>query len=136
MEKNVSPLQYSRELIFKSGYIPMMVEEIEVREDVEAHSHQFMEIAIITEGTGFHFSSMGRQQIVVGDVFVLRPGAWHSFQDCRDLKVYNCCFGAELLLQELAWVRQIPGINYLLWHPQIYPLKKSHRILTGVSFKN
>jgi AraC family L-rhamnose operon transcriptional activator RhaR len=74
-----------------------------------------MEIAIITEGTGFHFSSVGRQRIVEGDVFVLRPGAWHSFEDCQDLKVYNCCFGTELLSQELGWVRQIPGINYLLW---------------------
>jgi AraC family L-rhamnose operon transcriptional activator RhaR len=115
MEKNESPLQYSRELIFKSGYIPVMVEEVEVRANIEAHSHQFMEIAIITEGTGFHISSEGRQPIAAGDVFVLRPGAWHSFEDCRGLKVYNCCFGSELLLQELAWVRQIPGINYLLW---------------------
>lgn len=115
MEKNVNPLQYSRDLILKSGTIPMLVEEVDVKFDVEAHSHQFMEIAIVTEGTGLHISSAGKQPIEKGDVFVLRPGAWHSFEDCRDLKVYNCCFGTELLSEELAWVRQIPGMNYLLW---------------------
>jgi uncharacterized cupin superfamily protein len=38
------------------------------------HDHDFMEIALIVEGSGRHCSVQGEQALKAGDVFVLRPG--------------------------------------------------------------
>jgi len=53
--------------------------------------------------------------MAVGDVMILRPGAWHAFEDCHDLQVINCCFDVELLRRELAWTREDPLLSQLLW---------------------
>ena len=60
-------------------------------------------------------SLAGRQELAVGDVILLRPGVWHGYERCRDLDVYNCCFSAELPERELAWMREDPILNYLMW---------------------
>jgi AraC family L-rhamnose operon transcriptional activator RhaR len=79
------------------------------------HDHDFMEIAVIVEGSGRHCSVQGEQSLRAGDVFVLRPGVWHSYEDCRGLVVYNCSFSLELLRRDLAMTMQDPAINYLFW---------------------
>jgi AraC family L-rhamnose operon transcriptional activator RhaR len=79
------------------------------------HTHSFVEIAFATDGEGVHHSLAGRQQLQVGDVILLRPGVWHGYDDCRQLKLYNCCFSSELLRHELAWTREDPLLGYLLW---------------------
>jgi len=40
---------------------------------------------------------------------------WHAYHNCRNLRVYNCCFGQELLQCEFAWLHQDPVLSYLLW---------------------
>jgi AraC family L-rhamnose operon transcriptional activator RhaR len=79
------------------------------------HDHDFMEIALVVEGSGRHCSMLGEQALRAGDVFVLRPGVWHSYEDCRNLIVYNCSFPLELLHRELTVAMQDPAINYLFW---------------------
>jgi AraC family L-rhamnose operon transcriptional activator RhaR len=79
------------------------------------HTHSFVEIAVTIGGTGVHHSLAGRRALKVGDVVLLRPGVWHEYQECRRLELYNCCFGHELLQQELAWTREDPLLSYLLW---------------------
>jgi AraC family L-rhamnose operon transcriptional activator RhaR len=79
------------------------------------HTHSFVEIAFVTAGTGVHHSLAGRRELRTGDVVVLRPGAWHGYDGCRQLALYNCCFSGELLRRELAWTREDPLLGYLLW---------------------
>ena len=79
------------------------------------HTHSFVEIAITLAGAGVHCSPAGPRNLQVGDVVLLRPGAWHGYQDCSDLVLYNCCFSVDLLRQELAWSRDDPLRGYLLW---------------------
>jgi AraC family transcriptional regulator, L-rhamnose operon transcriptional activator RhaR len=79
------------------------------------HSHSFVEIAFVTAGTAVHQSLRGPQELQVGDVVLLRPGAWHGYDDCRRLALYNCCFSSDLLRRELAWTREDPILGYLLW---------------------
>ena len=83
--------------------------------DHPVHTHSFVEVAVITAGSGVHHSLAGRQQLRVGDVILLRPGVWHGYQDCRRLDVYNCCFSTDLLQRELAWTREDPLLGHLLW---------------------
>lgn len=83
--------------------------------DSPVHTHSFMEIAFAVGGAGTHSSLAGRHELRAGDVFLLRPGVWHGYQNCQQLKVYNCCFSSELLRRELAWTREDPLLGYLLW---------------------
>jgi AraC family L-rhamnose operon transcriptional activator RhaR len=79
------------------------------------HSHSFVEIAFVVSGAGTHHSQAGRQELRVGDALLLRPGAWHGYEDCRRLVLYNCCFSGDLLRRELSWTRDDPLLGYLLW---------------------
>jgi AraC family L-rhamnose operon transcriptional activator RhaR len=80
-----------------------------------AHTHSFVEIAVMLSGEGVHHSLTGRQRLSVGDVISLRPGVWHGYEECRQLTMYNCGFSTELLRHELAWTREDPLLGYLLW---------------------
>ena len=80
-----------------------------------AHTHSFVEVAVMTGGAGVHHSLAGRQQLEIGDVILLRPGVWHGYEECRRLDLYNCCFSTELLQRELAWTRADPLLGHLLW---------------------
>lgn len=80
-----------------------------------AHTHSFVEVAVVTGGEGRHVSPAGRQPVTAGDVVVLRPGVWHGYAECRRLEVFNCCFSVELLHRELAWTREDQLLGHLLW---------------------
>lgn len=79
---------------------------------IEAHTHDFLEIAIIGPGGGRHVTSRGERTLRHGEAIVLRPGAWHAFRDCADLTVANCCLSAQALRAELY---QLPMLRRLLW---------------------
>jgi AraC family L-rhamnose operon transcriptional activator RhaR len=82
---------------------------------MEAHSHGFVEVAVVVGGTAVHRSLAGYRHLAVGDAVLVRPGVWHGYEDCRGLEVFNCCFGVELLQRELAWMRDDPLLGHLLW---------------------
>jgi AraC family transcriptional regulator, L-rhamnose operon transcriptional activator RhaR len=82
---------------------------------VPTHTHSFVEVALVTAGSGVHHSLAGRQRARVGDVVLLRPGVWHGYEACERLDMFNCCFSVELLQHELAWTREDPLLGYLLW---------------------
>ena len=83
--------------------------------DSPVHTHSFVEIAFTVSGAGIHSCLNGRRELQAGDVILLRPGVWHGYENCRDLKIYNCCFSSELLRRELSWTREDPLLGYLLW---------------------
>jgi AraC family transcriptional regulator, L-rhamnose operon transcriptional activator RhaR len=78
------------------------------------HDHDFMEIALIHGGSGAHRTIHGERRIRPGDAFLLPVGVWHAYVDCRQLEVYNCCFGVEILRRELAWISDDPASSYML----------------------
>ncbi|MFI5955450.1 AraC family transcriptional regulator [Cryptosporangium sp. NPDC051539] len=80
----------------------------------KTHTHSFFELAFVLDGEALHVSPAGREPIRRGDVVVLRPGVWHGYEECRDLRLYNLCFGADVLNRELAWAQADPGLGYLL----------------------
>jgi AraC family L-rhamnose operon transcriptional activator RhaR len=100
---------------FSAEHFPLWVQRCPVEDVCLPHDHDFMEIALIVAGSGRHCCVQGEQALEAGDVFVLRPGVWHSYVECRGLVVYNCSFSLELLQRDLAVATQDPAINYLFW---------------------
>ncbi|MET7896578.1 AraC family transcriptional regulator [Streptomyces mirabilis] len=80
-----------------------------------AHTHSFVEIAVVVAGEGTHDCVTGRQRLAVGDTMLLRSGVWHAYEDCAGLELFNCCFSTELLQHELAWTREDALLGHLLW---------------------
>lgn len=87
----------------------------------EVHGHDFVEIAVIGGGTGFHETSAGQERLSAGDVLVLRPGAWHGFTRCSHLIVANTCLSLAALGGELAFLREVPGVAELVWRSPVRP---------------
>lgn len=83
--------------------------------DVEAHAHDFVEIAVVGPGRGTHVTATGGHRLRHGQAVVLRPGAWHGFEGCADLVVANCCVSAKALRSDLEGVMLVPALRRLLW---------------------
>jgi AraC family L-rhamnose operon transcriptional activator RhaR len=81
--------------------------------NVPLHDHDFLEIALVTDGHAVHRTIHGQVAIGAGDLFILHPGQWHAYERCRALRVYNCLFGVELLTREFAWARSDPQLSSL-----------------------
>jgi AraC-like DNA-binding protein len=79
------------------------------------HTHSFVEIFTVVDGSCTHLSPLGEQRLTAGDVVLLCPGAWHALEQCADLEVVNCGFAPEMLRRELAWTREDALLSYLLF---------------------
>ena len=75
----------------------------------------FLEIAVAIGGTATERTIYGEQPVSRGDIFILRPGAWHAYQSAKQLELYECQFGIELLQRELAWTRTDPAMELMFW---------------------
>jgi AraC family L-rhamnose operon transcriptional activator RhaR len=114
MSAQARPVLYVRGRIFATGYLPIATNSVVLSGDFEAHSHDFLEIVLLTRGCGTHLTAHGRHPLNAGDALVLQPGAWHAYLACRDLAVTNCCVGRDVLERELAWTHDDPLLNHLL----------------------
>jgi len=92
--------------------------------DHPAHDHEFMEIVVVVGGSCLHRNFLGEQRLGKGDSFLMRPGAWHSYDDCRNLALYNCCFYPGILGRELGWLIDDPNLGRLLWSLPLSPSRR------------
>jgi AraC family transcriptional regulator, L-rhamnose operon transcriptional activator RhaR len=88
---------------------------VEEQEDYPPHDHKFVEVVVVCGGDCWQETALGKKRITHGDVSVFRPGAWHSYTQCRKLRLYNCCFDPGILGRELGWMIDDPWLGRLLW---------------------
>ncbi len=88
---------------------------------IPAHDHEFMEIVVVLGGSCRHQHAQGEQLIGKGDAFLMRPGGWHAYHQCRNLTLYNCCFDPGILGRELGWMIDDPNLGRLLWSIPLSP---------------
>ncbi|MHA6484880.1 helix-turn-helix domain-containing protein [Paenibacillus sp. strain BS8-2] len=76
---------------------------IQPSELIEPHYHDFVEMAYIAEGKGYHSYNGTEHAIGEGDVFIIEPDQIHSYRCPSDssLLVYNLLFQPSLLKAEL-----------------------------------
>jgi AraC family L-rhamnose operon transcriptional activator RhaR len=97
------------------------------------HDHDFIEVVLVVGGTALHRTPAGDRPIGRGDAFLLRPGAWHGYERCRSLAIYNCCFAVTTLGRELDWTRDDPALHRLLW---TLPLTPSNHGMVALALDN
>ncbi|MEW2354033.1 AraC family transcriptional regulator [Spirillospora sp. NPDC029432] len=100
--------------VFPPGGPPAVAERYELRDGAALHSHDFIELAVVTGGTATHVSAAGERELDRGSVAMLRPGDWHGYRDCRRLVVHNLYVGPEVFQRELAWLRADPRLGRIL----------------------
>lgn len=100
--------------VFDGTAVPVASAQFVLNSVIDPHNHEFFEILFVISGYGIHRTSSGERPLQRGNVFVFQPGAWHGFDACQQLKVYNCYFARELLSRELAWIHAEPGLSALV----------------------
>ena len=88
------------------------------------HDHDFVEIVLISGGTGIQSTPYGDVQLRAGAFFVLQPGVWHGYFDCDAMLVNVCAIDIRLFECELAWVKDNPVLHDLLLKNAITPLQE------------
>src|SRR5262245_52145366 len=77
------------------------------------HDHDFYEVGIVESGTGLHVADDAVQPFRRGTVVFVPPGVGHEYRECRDMRVLNCFFRAELDELELTWAFRDPALRKL-----------------------
>lgn len=83
------------------------------------HSHEFIELAYVGEGTGFHYIENEVHRVERGQLYVLPLGVSHVFRPSsadvgrEPLIIYNCIFKSQLIENLLPSVVDAPIVDYL-----------------------
>ena len=108
-----APDHIGRAEVFVREHAPVRAERYQLEGQHRQHDHGFVEIALVTGGSGTHRTLHGDRPLQRGDAIVLRPGVWHAYLDCVALEVFNCYVGEEVLRRELAWILEDPVLGRL-----------------------
>lgn len=74
----------------------------------------------VQSGFTLHSCSGEVRMLSAGDWFFVRPGEEHSYINANGFQIYNCIFLEEALGPDLAELKKLPGLDYLLsdsWIP-------------------
>lgn len=90
---------------------------------IAPHDHDFLEIALVTAGSGVHLSREGEHVLRRGDFVVVRPGQWHAYLGAKDLRLFNCFVAPELLDGALSHLEDhVAFLRALRAPPHVGPL--------------
>lgn len=73
---------------------PITVWNLNVKRHQKPYRHDYIMIAYVKRGTGFHCIENQKIPICEGDIFVIHPGVKHIFHcdSLSSLSLYYCCF--------------------------------------------
>ncbi|OWR29873.1 AraC family transcriptional regulator [Saccharibacillus sp. O23] len=100
MKRSVNRL---RGIDFFEGGLPVYVNRAAENFDMLEHTHDFIELTYVAEGSGVHYIGEQNLRVAQGDVFFIPVGVPHVFRPAapgrgRELIVYNCLFPTDYLL--------------------------------------
>ncbi|MBW7455359.1 helix-turn-helix domain-containing protein [Paenibacillus sepulcri] len=104
---------YTGSNYFKDSRFPFYIDRAVIRrnEPIPSHTHDFVELVFVVEGSAFHEMSGHQYRLATGDVFILEPNVYHSYLGSadEDTLVYNVLFDTAFLQKELEALQEIPA---------------------------
>lgn len=94
-------------------------------ESIHLHSHEFIEIAFVRSGHGYHILGDHRYEVSKGDLYIINFDTPHSFfpydkENTQHLSVYNCMFLPEFLHQLHIELGILKEIIHIFLYKSIY----------------
>ncbi|NOU73262.1 helix-turn-helix domain-containing protein [Paenibacillus sp. LMG 31458] len=83
------------------------------------HAHEFIELAYVMEGRGFHYVENEVERISPGQLFVIPIGVSHVFRPAsadvikEPLIIYNCIFTPEFIESLISSVTEKPILTFM-----------------------
>lgn len=93
--------------------LPFSILRSNPQENYPLHEHEFVELVIVTGGTGCYFTEKISYSIERGDIFIITPGVRHGYRDVKDLTLINILYNADSLLSPLADIGTMVGYHAL-----------------------
>lgn len=84
-------------LFFEKNSFPVKILPMAPQRQLGLHAHEFHELVIITGGEGTHYTRSEKYRISRGDVFLIKPGTEHGYDNTRDLDLVNIIYLPENL---------------------------------------
>ncbi|OCT12350.1 hypothetical protein A8709_31470 [Paenibacillus pectinilyticus] len=100
--------------------LPLYVNRVHESFDMQQHTHDFIEISYVAEGSGSHYIENSSMKVAKGDLFFLPVGVSHVFRPSttnqkNPLIVYNCIFTH-------AWMEDLLKHSYLMGERELSQL--------------
>jgi AraC-like DNA-binding protein len=92
---------------------PLFIKFYSVANPVKMHRHEFMELVIVSEGMGIHFTDTEEYAIEAGDVFAITGDTAHGYKDVKDLQVVNLLFDPKWFFSLTSLARESLGFHAL-----------------------
>ena len=110
---------------FGHGRFPVVVMRQAAQVGVSLHAHQFIELVVITGGSGLHVIDKEAWPIVAGDVFVIGGQRQHGYRDVKDLRLINILYDPDRIAMPARDLRLLPGYHALFMLEPVY--RKRHK---------
>ena len=102
-----------RSQVFSEG-LDVAAEQIVVDRPQRAHGHDFLELVLVSRGSGTHDSGRGACALGRGSVVIMRPGDWHRYRESDALDVTIVYVSGAVMARELLFLHRTPPILRLL----------------------
>lgn len=79
------------------------------QESDRKHYHDFYELVIVRHGSGEHVTKDGSYAVNPGDVFLIRPGDPHGYNNMHRMELINLLYRPEKLRDLLDELKDTPG---------------------------
>lgn len=100
----------SLDMHFPDGSLPVWVIDFRYDKRRETmHTHDFYEIVLVENGSGRHVTETKVSPIFHGDIFLVKPGHPHTYEEIKKLKIVNILFLPEAMDFPYYDLKDLPG---------------------------
>ena len=97
--------------LYFQGDTPIQILLMDEQKTMSLHEHDFHELVIIFDGEGTHYTADEKYHIRQGDVFLIKPGTGHAYENTRNLKLINVLYLPKRLNLPLYDLNNSPGYH-------------------------
>ncbi|MFA7184346.1 MAG: helix-turn-helix domain-containing protein [Victivallales bacterium] len=91
--------------------LPIKILRMTPQNKLGLHEHDFHELVIVFEGSGTHYTVDEKYHISQGDIFLIKPGTHHGYDNTENLGLINLLYLPEKLKLPLYGLNNSPGYH-------------------------